>query len=243
MRPQYLRSCPIFYCLARRRLAGTLTTGHGDAKDTILFGSAGGGQRTSSAAALPAAAPPPAADRLAERPTTATPAPAPASALTAALASAPQHETPATVAQAPARRVVGAVLAAPNPVRPAASQLRTETGSAPAAAAVSTAPTTVCGLRTGLEALDGVYHGQCRAAHEALALARRSEASVRDAVARYTAEKYAHADDLEDDSAPSGPPQRPGDADAGANAAFEPAELFDALGPAATHRPPTDSFR
>ena len=101
----------------------------------------------------------------------------------------------------------------------------------------------MCSLRPGLEALDEVYHGQCRAAHEALALARRSEASVREAVARYTADKYARADDLDDDSAPSGPPQRPGNANDGLDGAFEPSELFDVLRPATTRRPPTDSFR
>ena len=146
-----------------------------------------------------------------------------------------------------ARRSAGAVLATLNPNRPAAASQHRSAGASAAPGSMAATPAATAagrGLRPGLAALDEVYHGRCRAAHEALALARCSEASIREAVAQYSAAKYSHADDPDDDGVPASPPQAPedgvrpdGDAD------MPPAELFAMPSPALARRLPTDSFR
>jgi len=174
------------------------------------------------------------------------PSSAAASALTAALARAPPHPASGAAAQAITRRSAGAVLATLNPIRPAAaSQHRTAGASAAGSAAATPAATAAGrGLRPGLATLDEVYHGRCRAAHEALALARRSEASIREAVAQYSAAKYSHADDPDDDGVPASPPRAPEDgAGPEDDADMPPAQLSEMPGPALARRLPTDSFR
>ncbi len=175
-----------------------------------------------------------------------TPSSAAASALTAALARAPPHAASGAAAQAITRRSAGAVLATLNPIRPAAaSQHRTAGASAPGSTAITPAATAAGrGLRPGLATLDEVYHVRCRTAHEALALARRSDASIREAVAQYSAAKYSHADVPEDDGVPASPPRASEDgAGPEADADMPPVQLFEMSRPALARRLPTDSFR
>ena len=227
--------------IACRRLVDDISRQGGSPESSAVVAVDGVGS-----AATSAATPSRPADRRGDRPAGSAPSSAAASALTAALARTPQHAMAGAAAQAIARRSAGSVLATLNPIRPAAaSQHRTAGASGPSSTAAAPAATAAGSrLRPGLATLDEVYHGRCRTAHEALALARRSEASIREAVGHYSAAKYSHADDPDDDGVPASQPQAPQDSAApDSDADMSPVELHKRPRPAPARRLPTDSFR